>query len=194
MRRIAAALVCALFAGTLPAGAAPLSPRMQQRLAATTLAQPAYAEETYDDGLPPATTLRTANLTGPTPTTVPGAQTITTPALRDLIVSKRDVVLLDVMDSVTRSIPGAIFLERAGHGTAFDDDIGTRLAKKLPELTGKKPATPIVVFCAGPSCWLSYNVALRLIKLGATVLWYRGGHRAWQEAGLPQVSVTPEPW
>jgi PQQ-dependent catabolism-associated CXXCW motif protein len=195
MRFVVVALCGLLIAGTsAPASAEPIPPRMLLRLQHTVLAQPAYANEDYDDGLPPAQTLRTAAFEGPTPTTVPGAKTIATPALRDLIVSRQPPVLLDVLDAPPRSLPGAVLLSGAGRGTSFTDDIQTRLAKKLPALTAGRSTTPIVVFCQGPSCWLAYNVALRLLKLGATVLWYRGGHQAWQEAGLPQLPVTPEAW
>ena len=43
---------------------------------------------------------------------------------------------------------------------------------------------PLVFFCAGPRCWLSYNAALRAARLGyGNVLWYRGGIEAWGAGG-----------
>jgi rhodanese-related sulfurtransferase len=43
---------------------------------------------------------------------------------------------------------------------------------------------PIVLFCAGPLCWESYNACLRAEQMGFTrIYWYRGGHAAWGDAG-----------
>lgn len=37
---------------------------------------------------------------------------------------------------------------------------------------------PLVFYCHHHHCWLSYNAALRAIKLGYTnVMWYRWGER-----------------
>jgi rhodanese-related sulfurtransferase len=42
----------------------------------------------------------------------------------------------------------------------------------------------VAFFCAGPRCWLSYNAALRAVRLGyRRVLWYRGGIEAWGAGG-----------
>jgi len=195
MRPLIAVLCALLVAGTCARAAGnTIPPRMLARLQSMVLAPGGYADETYDDGLPPTQKLRTAGLEGPTPSTVPGAKTITTAALRDLLVARQPALLLDVVDkALPRTLPGAYVLEGAGHGNALDDDVQQRLAKALAELTAGKPA-PVVVFCQGPSSWLAYNVALRLVKLGATVLWYRGGHQAWFEARLPQLPATPASW
>ena len=53
-------------------------------------------------------------------------------------------------------------------------------------------ARPIVFFCAGPRCWLSYNASLRAAKLGYTnVRKYREGIEDWVDAGLPTESGAP---
>ena len=64
------------------------------------------------------------------------------------------------------SIPGSIWLPAAGQGGTFDDDIQTQLASTLGNLTDNDLARPIVVYCLGANCWLSYNAALRLHALG----------------------------
>ncbi len=53
-------------------------------------------------------------------------------------------------------------------------------------MTGGNKNVPLVFYCQNTYCWMSYNAALRAIKMGFTqVLWYRGGIEAWQKAGLP---------
>jgi rhodanese-related sulfurtransferase len=42
----------------------------------------------------------------------------------------------------------------------------------------------MVFFCANARCWLSYNAALRAVRLGYSgVRWYRGGIDAWGRSG-----------
>jgi rhodanese-related sulfurtransferase len=46
--------------------------------------------------------------------------------------------------------------------------------------------TAVVVYCAGPDCESSVEVAQRLVELGyADVLHFPGGKESWREAGLP---------
>ena len=45
---------------------------------------------------------------------------------------------------------------------------------------------PMVFYWASIQCWMSYNAALRAIRLGyKQVLWYRGGIEAWKAAQQP---------
>ena len=165
--------------------------------AASALNETGYADEATDFGVPQQATLRgPSKLHSPTPTTVPGATTIDTARLHDLFVSGEKVVLLDVLGgNVTQSLPGALWLPGAGAGTGFDDDRQRRLAAKMRTLTNGDTATPIVTYCLGADCWLSYNAALRLVRLGYEyVYWYRGGHEAWAAAGLPLVPVRETRW
>ena len=51
-------------------------------------------------------------------------------------------------------------------------------------------ARPVVFFCTGPDCWLSWNASVRASRLGyGAVHWYRGGIAAWSAARLPLVPV-----
>jgi rhodanese-related sulfurtransferase len=46
---------------------------------------------------------------------------------------------------------------------------------------------PIVTFAWCVNCWISRNLALRLIALGYNkVYWYRGGWEAWDAHDLPK--------
>ncbi len=157
------------------------------------LTAPAYAYETQDFGIPPTSTIRTSKLDAPTPTQIPGASPITTPQLRDLLVSQKAAVLIDVLGgNQTVSLPGAVWLSGAGLGTSFDDPVQQRLAVRLAELTGGDKTKPVVFFCLSQTCWLSYNAALRAVALSySNVRWYRGGRRAWEAAGLAMAPVGP---
>ncbi len=146
----------------------------------------ALADEDADFGVSPTRELRIAEYAAPTPRELPGGRTIRTPQLRMWLERDAAVrpLLLDVVGEGHDSIPGAIWLLGAGRGQGFDDAIQAQLARTLAALTGGEPGRPIVFFCAGANCWLSYNAALRAVMLGyREVYWYRGGIEAWVEAG-----------
>ena len=152
---------------------------------AACLATPVLANEDADFGLAPVSEIRTSDLHAPTPREVPGAKTIRTGALRDSLHADPRPLLFDVLGGdVHASLPGAIWLPGAGRGQSFTDTVQARVAQTLKVLTNGDPKRPIVFFCLGPQCWLSYNAALRAVALGyETVYWYRGGLEAWTEAG-----------
>jgi len=145
----------------------------------------ASANEDVDYGLAPVSTLRTADFHAPTPREVPGAKTIRTGALRDSLQADPHPLLFDVLGGdVHASLPGAIWLPGAGRGQSFTDTVQARFAQTLNALTKGDRKRPLVFFCQGPQCWLSYNAALRAVALGyETVYWYRGGIEAWIAAG-----------
>jgi PQQ-dependent catabolism-associated CXXCW motif protein len=152
---------------------------------ATFVAAPAFANEDADFGLAPVSELRTSDLHAPTPREVPGAKTIRTSALQDFVHAEPRPLLFDVLGGdVHASLPGAIWLPGAGRGQSFTDTVQARVAQTLKVLTNGDRRRPIVFFCQGPECWLSYNAALRAVALGyETVYWYRGGLEAWTESG-----------
>jgi len=152
---------------------------------AACLAAPAIANEDIDYGLAPVSTLRTAEYHAPTPREIPGAKTIGTSALRDSLQAQPQPLLFDVLGGeVHASLPGAIWLPGAGRGQSFTDTVQARLAQTLQAVTKGDRKRPLVFFCQGPQCWLSYNAALRAVALGyEAVFWYRGGIEAWIAAG-----------
>lgn len=156
-------------------------------LALLLVAAAAVANEVADHGVAPQAELRRGEYDAPTPLAVPGAQTIGTAELRRLLQrgAAERPVLVDVLGGDGHlSLPGAAWLPGAGRGESFDDGLQARLGGALAVLTGGNRAHPVVFFCASTRCWLSYNAALRALRLGYTnVLWYRGGIEAWGAGG-----------
>ena len=65
--------------------------------------------------------------------------------------------------------------------TSLPTEWTTLASRRIPELD-----TPVVVYCANPSCESSVEVAQRLVELGyRNVLHYAGGKEDWAAAGLP---------
>src|SRR5512134_4103701 len=108
------------------------------------LAAPAGADEDVDHGLAPVSTLRTADLSAPTPREVPGAKTIRTGALRESLRTDPPPLLFDVLGGeVHESLPGAIWLPGAGRGTSFTDSVQARLAQTLKAITKDDRKRPL---------------------------------------------------
>ncbi len=146
----------------------------------------AQIDERQDFGIAPTRELKLEGHASPTPLAVPGARTIDTAELRRLLQAPLEArpLVFDVLSDPHPSLPGAIWLPGAGLGSGFDDAVQARLAPVLGFMTGASPGREIVFLCSGPRCWLSYNAALRAVRLGyANVRWYRGGIEAWGESG-----------
>jgi rhodanese-related sulfurtransferase len=97
-------------------------------------------------------------------------------ALRAKIEGGDQFVLVDALPPLAYAgahLPGAVNIppERV-------DDLA---ARRIPD-----PGVEVVVYCAGPTCVSSVEVAERLVALGYTnVRHYSGGKEDWREAGLP---------
>lgn len=129
------------------------------------------------------------------PKTHPARGPVRTADLVRFLTEARPVVIDTVTNSWGRSIPGAIGLKYAGIGGGFADAAQDRLGSKMRELTDGDLNRPIVAAGWNSECFDGYNLALRLIALGYTnVYWYRGGREAWEVAGLPEAKLTPEDW
>ena len=123
----------------------------------------------------------------PTPTSIPGGELISTAELSRMLSERQPMLLIDVLGGTT-TIPGAHIEPALGQGGSFNDQVQHYLAAGLQRATAGRTDVPIVYFCGGIQCWLSYNAALRTIALGQTnVKWYRGGLEAWAGAGLQTV-------
>lgn len=146
-----------------------------------------YADEDKDWGVSSTSEFRTEQYHAPTPREVPGAKTILTTELQAMMFSGTErPILIDVLTTSHISLPDAIWWSRGGlaysNGTA-ERLVQTRFEVKLKVLTENNKAKPVVFFCVSSQCWLSYNAALRAVKLGYTrVYWYRGGIDAWNES------------
>jgi rhodanese-related sulfurtransferase len=86
------------------------------------------------------------------------------------------LVLVDALPPLAYAgahLPGAVNIP--------PDRVDDLAAKRIPE-TGIE----VVVYCAGPTCDSSVEVAERLVALGYTnVLHFSGGKESWRAAGLP---------
>ena len=128
---------------------------------------------------------------GPTPTSIPGARVIKTLELKALLDAKQNMVIVDVLDSKTRTtIPGAVWMLGAGDGQFFGAE-KSRFSTALEKLTGGDKSKPLIFLCISSECWLSYNASLYAVEAGyKDVIWYRGGTNAWGGASLDR--ATPE--
>jgi adenylate cyclase len=132
---------------------------------------------------------------GLTPTTMPGATTIQTVELERLLSGQKPIVIDPLLYSWGRSIPGAVGLKNAGHGGSTSDEMQDRLRGKMQELAKGNLTTPIVAVGWNSERFDGRNLALRLVALGYTdVYWYRGGREAWEVAGLPETAVDVQDW
>ena len=151
-----------------------------------------HADEDADFGLPADSVLHT-EYEAHTPTTAPGARTIGT---RDLAVmlEQRKPLVIDASNS-RESLPGAIGLWGAGIGGSTSDEYQERLDTVMRQLTGRDTKTPVVVLGWNAERYQGRNLALRLVALGyTTVYWYRGGREAWEVAGLPESELMMRNW
>lgn len=142
------------------------------------------AFELRDFGVPPTSQLRQGQFHGPTPTSIPGGQVVTTMQLAQAMQGGMQMVLIDVLGG-DYTLPNAFKAPALASPGHFGDGIQQQAAQWLRQVTQGNPTMPIVIYCSDPQCWLSYNGALRTIAAGFTnVYWYRGGLQAWQMAGL----------
>ena len=130
---------------------------------------------------------------GPTPTSVPGGQVVRTDALQRLLAEDHPLVLDGNANG--RSLPGAVVLGDSFTGGSLDDDKQQRLRLKVQALTAGDLARPIVALSWNAERWGSRNLALRLVALGYTrVYWYRAGKEVWEAFGLPVTEVEKTEW
>lgn len=147
------------------------------------------AMERQDYGVPPTQQLHSGQMHGPTPASIPGGQVITTKGLLSLMQGAAPYHLFDVLGGPEK-LPGAIPAVAAHQSGSFDDQIQREFGPFLERTTHGDKEMPLVFYCQSTQCWMSYNAALRAIRLGyRNVLWYRGGIEAWQMAGRQTESV-----
>jgi adenylate cyclase len=153
-----------------------------------------HAEEDADFHVPADGNLRD-DFAGLTPTAVPGARTIHTAELEQLLGDGKPIVIDPLLYSWGRSIPGAVGLKNAGRGGSTSDAMQDRLRRKVQALTKGDLAIPIVAVGWNSERFDGRNLALRLVALGYTnVNWYRGGREAWEVSGLPETTVDVQEW
>ena len=145
----------------------------------------------------------------PVPDSLPGAATLHTRALVQLVESAAPPpILIDVLPAPPRpeglaatslwlppsreDIPGSVWLPNVGYGR-LSDALDRYFRANLARLTEGDPARPIVIYCQA-ECWMSWNAARRAVEYGyGRVIWYPEGTDGWQAAGLPLEAATPVP-
>ena len=155
----------------------------------------AFSFEDKDWNIEPTTTPKISLPHAPTPTIIPGARVIKTLELKALLEANKNVVVVDVLDSKTRTtIPGALWLSGAGDGQFYAAE-KSRFSAVLEKLTGGDKARPLVFLCISSECWLSYNASLRALEAGyKDVIWYRGGTNSWTGASLERKKPESVSW
>lgn len=142
--------------------------------------------ERQDFGVAPPQQLHDGAMHGPTPSSIPGGQVITTKGLVALVQGKQaPYFLFDVLGG-PEVLPGAIpgvWMAQPGN---FNDQVQQQFVQAMQQGTQGRKDTVLVFYCLSNNCWMSYNASLRAIKAGYTnVLWYRGGIEAWKAGGMP---------
>lgn len=143
--------------------------------------------EREDSGVRPTAELHTGTMHGPTPASIPGAKLVSTRELSALLEggSGTRALVFDVLGGPER-LPNALNAVPAHQAGSFDDETQRQFDAFLKQVTQGRNDVPLVFYCGGMQCWMSYNAALRASRLGyRQVLWYRGGVEAWKAAGLP---------
>jgi len=146
--------------------------------------------ERKDMGVPAKATLHDGQMHGPTPNSIPGGRLVTTREIYELVQrtqGDRSTAprSFDILGGPDR-LPGALMALPAGQPGSFDDAAQREFGQFLQGVMQGRKDLPMIFYCASIQCWMSYNAALRAIRLGYTnVLWYRGGVEAWKYARLP---------
>jgi PQQ-dependent catabolism-associated CXXCW motif protein len=158
-------------------------------------ARDGFAKENHDAKVRPLKDVREGGPQSATPIAPPpGVKPISTRELARLIKTNPAAVVIDVAtdDMVKKPlIPRALWVNgggtvRAGQNVIIESNFAKAMARAAPD-----KQTPIVTYCVNWQCWLSWNAALRLARLGYTqVYWYRGGIEAWRAANLPFSEAT----
>jgi adenylate cyclase len=153
-----------------------------------------HADEEADFGVPADGNLH-SEVAGRTPMSAPGATTIRTAELARFVTDRRPLVINAVTDLRVLSIPGSVGLAFSGLGGSLTDEAQDRLRSKLWDLTDGDLHRPIVAVGWNSESFGGRNLALRLVALGYTrVYWYRGGREAWEVAGMPETDVDLQVW
>lgn len=139
--------------------------------------------EMQDFGVAPQQQLQT-QFHGPTPTSIPGGQVITTDRLLGLYQQgQQNGLLVFHVLGQGPTLPNAQNAGPASQPGSFDDQTQQEFGQYLQQVTQGNKGRPMVFYCLNTQCWMSYNAALRAINMGFTqVYWYRGGIEAWQQA------------
>ena len=112
-----------------------------------------------------------------------------------IMLEQKKPLVIDAAGAWGNSLPGAVGLRGVGVGGSTTDAYQDRLGNKMRLLTRGDTAAPIVVLGWNAERFPARNVALRLVALGYTdVYWYRGGREAWEAAGQSETELIVQDW
>jgi TolB-like protein len=136
-----------------------------------------HADEDADFGVPSDGQLHWV-IGGHSPMTASGATTIRTADLVSFISQVTPIVIDTAVSYLGGSIPSAIGLRGSGGWGHFADSVQDRLRCKMAALTNGDLSRPVVAVGWNSESFSGDNLALRLVALGYTeVYWYRGAGR-----------------
>jgi len=147
--------------------------------------------------------LRVSRYRSPTPESVPGATTLDTLRLQQLLQQEPDTLLLDVQPVAWRhgifvpskprqNIKGSYWIPNVGYGH-LEEDWSQYLSHWLNKLSSGNLQQPMVFYC-NVDCWMSWNAVQHTASLGyKRLFWYRSGVEEWLEQQLPKQSARPLP-
>ena len=153
----------------------------------------AWAGEDIGSPVVAAASFRRKSLLEATPLLVSGVQTWRTVDLARAIKERR-VTSIDVYGVAAQMLPGAVHFWDGG--LAFDDEVIDRAYdqrfRDMLQIVEPDKDSAVVFYCQDNACWQAINSALRASRAGyLRAGWYRGGLRAWAQAGLPLVQKVP---
>ncbi|MDA8231544.1 MAG: rhodanese-like domain-containing protein [Magnetospirillum sp.] len=121
-----------------------------------------------------------------TPPTLEGVPVVTAEQVQKMqsagaaIIDAR--VALEYAESHIKGAISVPYHEQSAKSANFNAAEDMFNVKRLPA----DKATPMVMYCNGPTCWKSYKAAVVAVKAGYTkVYWFRGGVPDWEAAKLP---------
>jgi PQQ-dependent catabolism-associated CXXCW motif protein len=170
--------------------------RSEQPLETFTVEEKSYADEATNFGFPPISSLIPTNYHEPVTIYMPGGQLISTYELHKALTEKKKPIVINALGGETsEAIPGSIWLSGAGAYGRITDATQQQLAQHLDTITGGDKQQALVFYCAGVTCWSSFNASVRAVNLGyRNVHWYRGGLASWYAAGLPTSVTKDDRW
>lgn len=150
-----------------------------------------YADEDTDAGIAAQTSLRTGNLSAPTPMSLPGGARIDTIDLVKLMAGPRAPILIYVQNyrgHVAPTIPGAFWVDGAGSGEWAVQETGKSPARQFRDVMQRlapDKSAPVVFFAVGqnvgystlPHCGPRRSATQTCAGIAAA--WRRGKRPAW---------------
>lgn len=130
------------------------------------------------------------SLHGLTPLTLAGTTTVSVAEARCLIETLGGTMVVVSVIGGAEQLPG--FVDALGAEIGVEDATADEKIKQvLAKAAGGDKTRPLLFYCASVECYMSYNAAIRAVRLGySRIYWMRAGLQGWQEAGYPLDSTA----